>query len=97
MSDPCIHDTSYRVDETTHEQRGPNDSGPWKTRVAWCEDCGALLWTEQVYRKEGEPEYYRAVSDETYDLLYTRAGQKRLMREAVAARGLRIPRCWEEF
>jgi len=67
----------------------------WETTVR-CAECGALL--EEVH-EEGHPpdrKVRRVCHDEVYELLYTRAGRRRLLREVLGEWGWPIPRAWKE-
>ena len=60
---------------------------------AYCERCGALLYTDKVWEARTE----REVKDPVYDALYTADGRAALLRAALVDAGVRIPHAWGEY
>ena len=82
----CIHDGM----RTHTEKTGPHGS----ELSVHCDECGALLWGWERLAHEIKPRVF--ISDDVYELLYTRKGRLTLVKEALIARGWPTPELWEE-
>ena len=94
--DTCIHDEGYTVHVEYPDKRDPPTLvKEWRTRV--CDDCNATLLRETLtYKADGSGvRVNRVITDDTYWMLYTRAGRQKLVAEALEARGLPMPKFWD--
>ena len=101
----CIHDDGYRCEqcpefspETIHRHQMWDRQRDTVTQT-YCHGCGA--WLETTYHRwrgaaGTELQVERVFQNEVYELLYTKAGRRRLLLEALAARGWPWPRTWKE-
>jgi hypothetical protein len=84
----CLHDAVTRGDTVTSRE------GVVTTRVR-CGECDKLLYVRRVTLKsEVESGVTVEYHDQTYALLYTRAGRHELLKDLMTAQGLRFPQHW---
>ena len=64
-------------------------------RRVWCKNCDNLLFVV----KSNTSDFGSTVTvyDGIYELLHTKKGRRKLLEEALSARGLPIPKTWKDL
>jgi hypothetical protein len=69
-------------------------------QASYCTCCDALLWKydagSEPWRTD-RPQRDRMICDETYELLYTKKGRRRLLAAAIYEIGIDWPSFWGEM
>lgn len=84
----CIHDDTVTFTQAYHEMK--------TVTTVTCNECGAALYErETTIDATGQAKSNTIFLDDTYELLYTKKGRRRLVAEALTARGYPMPKFWD--
>lgn len=91
----CLHEGDHWCTEKPDRPQPPDPRGfrvRLKETTAVCPKCELLLYSVEMF---DDLSFERTYHNETYRLLYTRAGRKELLVALMTDAGLAIPQAWE--